>query len=130
MLGNRVNLECAADQIGSELVRTVTRPGDYCGPVTGFWGNTDPNNPDSPPRPGVWFIPPIFEDIPGHPEAASLHSVCSPPHTFTTHPDGTLTIMRSIGCGPCGKYYWHGYLIKGVWCDENQRPIVVPKNRQ
>lgn len=80
-------------------------PGDYYGPVRGFNGD----------RPGVFFLLPIADDIPGRPEAKGLHCVCSPPHVFTEEPDGSLTITDSIGCGRSEGYYWHGYLTKGEW---------------
>lgn len=77
----------------------VKQPGDYYGPVVGKSGD----------KPAVFFMPPEGEDEP------RLHHVCSPPHKFFEQDDGTLTIRDSIGCGPNGNYYWHGFLTNGNW---------------
>lgn len=87
------------------IVSQLTQPGDYLGPITGYHADS----------PGVFFLLPLTEAPDGHPEALALHSVRSPPHVFTEEPDGTLTIRESIGAGPGGNYYWHGYLTAGEW---------------
>jgi hypothetical protein len=86
----------------------VEQPGDYCGPVYGFTGEL----------PAVFFLKPNARDPDAPPRARSVQHVCSPPHTFTEEPDGTLTITASIGdtAGPdSGSDGWHGYLTKGEW---------------
>lgn len=92
---------------GDDPYLHLKEAGDYYGPVMGFSGDV----------PAVFFLLPIARDANVPPQARSIHHVCSPPHTFTEHPDGTLTIRASIGAGAGepGGYYWHGYLTKGVW---------------
>jgi hypothetical protein len=86
------------------------RPGDYCGPVTGYTGD----------KPAVFFLKPNArdEDAPVH--ARSVQHVTSPPHTFTEGADGSLTVSPSIGDTrsrqpELGSDGWHGYLEHGVW---------------
>lgn len=86
--------------------------GDYCGPVTGFTGSNA----------AVFFLLPIARDPDVHGEARSLHHVQMPPHVFTEEPDGSLTIRESIGAGPGGNYYWHGYLTDGRWELNKSKP--------
>lgn len=84
------------------------RPGDYCGPVTGYTGD----------KPMVTFLKPNARDDDAPPNARSVQHVTSPPHTFTEEPDGTLTIAASISDrrrGGSESDGWHGYLERGVW---------------
>jgi hypothetical protein len=104
MNGRRISVDSITPGRGN-FHSALTQPGDYCGPIRGYTGD----------NPAVWYLLPITEDVPGHPEAKALHHVESPPHRFVEEPDGTLSIYDSIGCGPCGDYYWHGYLKRGVW---------------
>jgi len=83
----------------------LTEPGDYYGPSAYA----------SAGNPAVWFLLPIARDEGVPSEARSLHHVQMPPHVFIEEPDGTLTIRDSIGAGPSGNYYWHGYLTEGRW---------------
>ncbi len=99
-------------QEGKDPLEMLQAPGDYYGPVMGY--NAD--------KPGVFFLIPTA--TPGDPKWGGapqdgVHGVCSPPHRFFEQPDGTLTIRNSIGCGPRDNYYWHGFLIKGVWRDDD-----------
>ena len=103
MQGRRIYWE--SRPAGNDLYDILKQPGDYCGPIRGYSGD----------KPAVFFMLPITEDVPGHPEARALHHVCSPPHTFTEEENGTLSIRASIGAGPGGHYYWHGHLYKGIW---------------
>ncbi len=85
-----------------------TKPGEYCGPVTGYTGD----------KPAVFFLKPNARDEDAPPAARSLQHVVSPPHTFTEHEDGTLTIAASISDKAVGSDEsdgWHGYLERGVW---------------
>jgi hypothetical protein len=87
---------------------TPLEPGDYCGPVFGY---TDD-------KWAVFFLKPNARDRDAPPRARSEHHVTSPPHIFREEPDGSLTIMASIGdkAGPGSESDgWHGYLEKGVW---------------
>lgn len=83
----------------------VSQPGDYYGPVS------DPKYYNG--RPTVWFILPIERDK----DHDAVRCVVSPPHKFTEHPDGTLTIRESIlAKGWDGEPdRWHGYLTSGNW---------------
>ena len=90
---------------GADPYTMLTQAGDYYGPVRGF----------SKDNPAVFFLLPIARDPGVKGGARALHHVQSPPHIFTENPDGTLTIRESIGAGPTGNYYWHGYLTAGVW---------------
>jgi hypothetical protein len=84
-------------------------PGDYCGPVLGYTGDI----------PAVLFLKPNARDEDAPARARHVQHVISPPHTFTEHPDGTLTISPSIsdtvrgGSGESDG--WHGYLEHGEW---------------
>jgi hypothetical protein len=81
-------------------------PGDYAGPIMGFTG----------PVPAVFFYKPNSRDPKAPRIARSVQHVVSPPHSFTEEPDGSLTIMASLGDMHDGESDgWHGYLIKGVW---------------
>lgn len=95
-------------------LNTPSKPGDYCGPITGYTGD----------RPAVFFLKPNARDagVPAH--ARSVQHVTSPPHTFHEEPDGTLTITASIsdirtsdteGVTNLGSDGWHGYLTCGEW---------------
>jgi hypothetical protein len=79
--------------------------GDYYGPDKGECTGGSP---------AVWFLLPNARDEKTHGAGRSMRHVVSPPHTFTEEPDGSLTIMNSIGAMP----HWHGFLIKGDWRDE------------
>lgn len=85
---------------------SLVNAGDYCGPDDGQYTNGVP---------AVWFLLPIARDENVPHGARSLHHVQSPPHKFIEDPDGSLTIRESIGAGPAGNYYWHGFLTKGRW---------------
>ncbi len=100
MQGRRVPCEVWQDPYA-----VLKEAGDYCGPIERYTGRAA----------AVFFLLPIARDPDVHGEARSLHHVQSPPHVFTEEPDGTLTIRESIGAGPGGNYYWHGYLTKGRW---------------
>jgi hypothetical protein len=97
-------------RVGS--VGEIERPGDYCGPVTGYTGDL----------PAVFFLKPNARDEGCGAAARSVQHVCSPPHTFRECPDGSLEIRASIsnllrgdttGHSDDG---WRGYLDEGhVW---------------
>lgn len=91
---------------GLDPVLALKEAGDYYGPTTEFTGG----------KPGVFFLLPIARDRDVPPEARSIHHVQMPPHVFTEHPDGTLTIRESIGAG-WPNFYWHGYLTNGEWSE-------------
>lgn len=107
-------------------VGAIERPGDYCGPIAGFTGKLDNDDPSSPPRPAVFFLlptaggeNPLWRLDPEHP-ANGLHHVTAPPHSFRECADGSLEIRASIGAygleGRGGPYVWHGFLDEGhVW---------------
>ena len=83
-------------------------PGDYCGPVVGWTGDL----------PCVFFLKPNARDEGTPPGGRAVQHVCSPPHTFTEEPDGSLTISPSISDmrgGGSTSDGWHGYLERGVW---------------
>lgn len=90
-------------------VHDIERPGDYCGPITGFTG----------PAVSCFFLLPNAHGEPVLEEAApnragqrSIHHVNFPPHTYRECPDGSLEIRNSIGAQP----FWHGFLDEGhVW---------------
>ena len=97
-------------RVGS--VGEIERPGDYCGPLSGYTGD----------REACFFLLPVasgdnplYRDRP----ANGMHHVCFPPHTYRECADGSLEIRASIGAhGPAGHegYVWHGYLDEGhVW---------------
>lgn len=84
------------------------KPGDYCGPVMGYTGDS----------PAVFFLKPNARDANAPRIARALHHACSPPHTFRECPDGSLEIRASLGDdhGDSGSDGWHGYLDEGhVW---------------
>jgi hypothetical protein len=107
MKGRRVPV-----QDGLDPMTACQQAGDYYGPVVGWTGS----------KPAVFFLLPIARDIDVHGEARSLHHVQSPPHVFTEEQDGTLTIRESIGAGPNGAYYWHGFLTEGRWELNKSKP--------
>lgn len=82
---------------GEDPTLILQWPGDYCGPIVGFTGDS----------PAVFFLLPIETH-------SDIHHVVSPPHKFIEEPDGSLTIKASIGADP----HWHGYLKQGVWTCE------------
>jgi hypothetical protein len=84
-------------------ISDLERPGDYCGPITGYTG---------PDTPAVFFLLPNARDKDAPRGQSHIHHVVSPPHVFRECPDGSLEIRQSIGAMP----YWHGYLDEGhVW---------------
>lgn len=102
MVGRRVDLPD-----GANLLDVLTQPGDYCGPLMGYFGDAA----------AVFFLLPIANPADpkwGGAEGDGVHIVWSPPHKFTENPDGTLTIRQSIGAGR-PPYYWHGFLNAGRW---------------
>lgn len=93
---------------GRPSVTWPTEPGEYCGPVVGWTGA----------QPAVFFLKPNARDENAPARARSVQHVCSPPHTFTEEPDGSLTISASISdlaAGGSESDGWHGYLERGVW---------------
>ena len=103
MQGRRVTLPEGADPYS-----VLKEAGDYCGP----------DGRSTNGIPAVWFLLPTATPTDPHWGGApqdGLHHVQSPPHVFKEEPDGTLTIRESIGAGPSGAYYWHGYLNQGRW---------------
>ncbi len=89
----------------------ITQAGDYYGPVKDYTGDL----------PAVFFLKPNARDEGVPPRSRSVQHVCSPPHTFTENPDGTLTISPSISNLTRGDTAgetddgWHGYLENGRW---------------
>lgn len=85
------------------------KPGDYCGPVHGYTGD----------KLAIFFLKPNARDEGVPAIARSVQHVAIPPHSFTEHEDGTLTISPSISdtrSGGSGESDgWHGYLERGVW---------------
>lgn len=87
----------------------IERPGDYYGPTTDYTGGA----------PAVFFLKPNARDGGAVPAARSVQHVCSPPHTFTDHLDGSLSIDPSISNLLRGDLTgqsddgWHGYLDEG-----------------
>lgn len=84
----------------------IKKPGDYCGPITGYSGD----------KPAVFFLLPNGKPMPSSARGAYrrhyLHHVVAPPHVFTEQADGSLQIRESIGAEP----EWHGFLDTGhVW---------------
>lgn len=91
---------------GGRLMTVPERPGDYCGPVTGYNGGT----------PAVYFLKPNARDEDAPEEARSVQFVLAPPHVFTEQPDGSLEIRESISDKKFGSSTsdgWHGYLDAG-----------------
>lgn len=83
-------------------VQDIQQPGDYCGPIVGYTGDS----------PACFFLLPNSRDDDAPPGQRSVHHVCFPPHTYRECADGSLEIRNSIGAMP----YWHGYLDEGhVW---------------
>lgn len=81
----------------------IERPGDYCGPITGYTG---------PGGEACFFLLPNARDEGAPPEQRAIHHVAFPPHTYRECADGSLEIRASIGAMP----WWHGYLDEGhVW---------------
>jgi hypothetical protein len=68
-------------------VADLERPGDYCGPITGFTGDT----------PAVFFLKPNARDPDAPAAARSIQHVDSPPHSFRECGDGSLEVRPSIG---------------------------------
>ena len=86
-------------------VAEIERPGDYCGPIRGFTGDTV----------ACWFLLPNARDHGCPPPQRSLRHVTFPPHTYHKCPNRSLKIRNSIGAMP----YWHGFLDEGhIWREE------------
>lgn len=90
-------------------IAEIERPGDYCGPITGYTG----------PNLSCFFLKPNSRDEGIPPRARSVQHVNFPPHTYRECPDGSLEIRASIG-DTAGEGTesdgWHGYLDEGhVW---------------
>ena len=64
-----------------------TEPGDYCGPVKGYTGDTL----------AVYYLLPNARDPGMAGEGRVVRHVVSPPHEFREEHDGSLTIRDSIG---------------------------------
>lgn len=90
-------------------VGEIVRPGDYCGPLSGYTGD----------RIACFFRLPIEAPQGGPPDERSLRHVTFPPHSYRECDDGSVEIRESIGahhCPPRVGYLWHGYLDEGhVW---------------
>jgi len=87
-------------------LRMPERPGDYCGPVTGYTGDV----------PAVFFLKPNARAADAPPRARSVQHVTSPPHTFRECADGSLEIRASISdlaMGGSESDGWHGWLDEG-----------------
>lgn len=83
-------------------VDSITKPGDYCGPVWGYTGN----------RLSVFYLLPNAHDEDASEGQRVVHHVTSPPHVFRECADGSLEVRNSIGAFP----FWHGWLDEGhVW---------------
>ena len=90
-------------------VEEVVRPGDYCGPLTGYTGDKEAC---------FFLLPTASGDNPLHrtEDANGLHHVTFPPHTYRECEDGSLEIRASIGAygnNIENGYVWHGYLDEG-----------------
>jgi hypothetical protein len=85
------------------------RPGDYCGPISGYAG----------PGLSCFFLKPNARDEGVPARARSVQHVNFPPHTFRECPDGSLEIRASISdrAGDSTESDgWHGFLDEGnVW---------------
>ncbi len=85
-----------------KAITDIERPGDYCGPITGYTGDKE----------ACFFLLPNARDAEAPPGQRSIHHVAFPPHTYRECADGSLEISASIGAMP----FWHGYLDEGhVW---------------
>lgn len=94
-----------------QTVGEIERPGDYCGPITGYTG-TDLES--------CFFLKPNARDPDVPARSRSIQHVNFPPHTYRECPDGSLEIRASIGSmiggNPDTDDGWHGYLDEGhVW---------------
>lgn len=87
----------------------IEQPGDYCGPVAGYTGDTV----------ACFFLKPNARDDDAPAVARSVQHVTFPPHTYRECGDGSLEIRASIGDTARGRTEsdgWHGYLDCGhVW---------------
>lgn len=80
------------------------KPGDYCGPVSGYTGD----------KYAVFFLKPNARDPGVPPQARRVQHVVSPPHVFRECADGSLEIRESLGDQHAdGSDGWHGYLDEG-----------------
>lgn len=107
MQGTRIPVQY--DAAGKPIFTTPTAPGEYWGPVRGM---------TSGDIPAVMFLKPNSRDADAPRRARSVQHICSPPHTFTEEPDGSLTVSPSISDRPShggDSDGWHGYLEKGRW---------------
>jgi len=92
-------------------IHDVEQPGDYTGPITGYTG---------PGMFSCFFLKPNARDKDVPARARSVQHVNFPPHSYTLHQDGKITISPSIGDqtrdgGPESSDGWHGFLEHGVW---------------
>lgn len=87
----------------------IERPGDYCGPIRGYTGDTI----------SCFFLKPNARDEGVTPRARSIQHVDFPPHTYRECQDGSLEIRASLGDtagSDTESDGWHGYLDEGhVW---------------
>jgi len=90
----------------------LEQPCDYFGITTDYTGDV----------PAIFFLKPNARDAGAPAAARSVQHVCSPPHVFEEHDDGTITISPSIGEFVRGQEHtpdnsdgWHGYLERGIW---------------
>lgn len=90
-------------------VGEIEQPGDYCGPVKGYTGDSL----------ACFFLKPNARDGDAPLPARSIQHVAFPPHTYRECADGSLEIRASIGDtvrGGSESDGWHGYLDEGhVW---------------
>lgn len=109
MMGRRIKVEMSLD--GTRPMHpALTRPGDYCGPITGFIGKL----------PTVFFLKPNSHDKAATRRARCIQHVTSPPYTFVEEKDGSLSIKEiindmSIHNGRRVSDGWRGFLTKGEW---------------
>jgi hypothetical protein len=94
-----------------QSIAEIEQPGDYFGPTTAYTSEL---------APAVFFLKPNARDENAPRRARSVQHACSPPHTFTEHPDGSLSIQPSIGAyvrdAPHTPEFcdgWHGFLDEG-----------------
>jgi hypothetical protein len=91
----------------------IRQPGDYFGPTSSYTGGL----------PAVFFLKPNARPHTGEGHAPDMGHVCSPPHTFIEHPDGSLEIQPSISNLVRGQEDgpgdgWHGWLRPGHTWEE------------
>ena len=119
MTGRRLPVPSGDDPLHA-IYELLQEPGDYCGPFRAQSSRGGAQVGEMTAQ--VWFLLPIARDENVPASARSLHHCESPPHRFIEEPDGSLTIRNSIGSGPDGNYYWHGFLTEGRWELQPSKP--------